>query len=475
MASQPSSPAPGAAAAPQPALWTYAGTMRRAGLLIAAGQFGGMAIGFLSQTLLVRVAEPESVASYLLLLQAIMAVQTVLQVGLAPAVLRFVPLTRGEGGRAATAVVRRRLGGLQAAVWLLLVPPLALVWPGIAWRLGAPQLAGAAPFLLAAAVALSFNNLADPYLRAFRLYAHSALLANLLPRAILAGGFLALLAAGWHGVPWQVLASLYLGAQLAGMIGYAAVLPATTRLETSEPRLAQQPPGTGEIFSTTLAMGLRGGIAVLLVSSDLWILSWATHSAREVAVYGLMITLLQLMGVLGTIANLIVPQEFSTLHADGRRRDLERLARTAATAVGMVSLAALVGLVLFGRPLIALAFGREYVAGWGILLILAVGRFWDGAAGSAGALLQMTGHHMALLVLTLGATLANVALSLALAPRFGGIGVAIASSATLIALNVAMVWTVRRRIGVRTFIYLAPREWLDVARLLVGRRGAAPR
>ena len=471
MSSQPTPSASNAALpAAEPALWTYAGTLRRAGLLIAVGQFGGMALGFLSNTLLVRVAAQESVASYLLLLQAIMAVGIVLQAGLAQATVRFVPLARGDGGTTATASARKRLLGLQGSMWLLLVPPLALLWPGVAWRLGAPQLATATPFLLAAAVALTFNNLADPYLRVFRLYARSTLLSHLLPRAVLAGGFLALLFAGWRDVPWQVLASIYLGAQLAAMIGYAAVLPATTPFETSEPRLAQPPPGIGEIFSTTLAMGLRGGISVLLVSSDLWILSWATHSVREVAVYGVMVTLLQLMGVLPQIANLIVPQEFTTLHADGRRRDLKRLARTAATAVGLVSLVSFAALALLGRPLIALAFGPEYLAGWGILLVLAVGRFWDAAAGSAGAMLQMTGHHVLLLVLTLGAALANVGLSLVLAPRYGGWGVALASSATLVAINVAMVAAVRRRIGVRTFIYLEPREWLDVARLLAPRR-----
>ena len=73
--------------------------------------------------------------------------------------------------------------------------------------------------------------------------------------------------------------------------------------------------------------------------------------------------------------------------------------------------------------------------------------------------------------MTLGAAALNLLLSLAMAPRWGGLGVAAATATTLILLNVANVAAARRRLGVRTFVYLRRQEWAEVARLLAtGRR-----
>ena len=89
-------------------------------------------------------------------------------------------------------------------------------------------------------------------------------------------------------------------------------------------------------------------------------------------------------------------------------------------------------------------------------IILALGSFWDSASGGAGFALQMAGHHVRLLLLTVGGAVLNVALSLALAPAWGGYGIAVATTVTLIALNVAMVRSARTLVGVRTFVYTRP-------------------
>lgn len=441
----------------------------RGGMLFGLSQFLGMALGFLSGMVLVRVAEKHAVASYMLLQQAIMALGMALQLGLGPAALRFAPISRGEGGARSTALLRRRLFGLQIALWALVVPPLILAWPLLARKLDAPELARAAPFLIAAAVLASFGNLVDSYLRAFRLYSLSAPLTHLLPRGLILGGFLILLLTAPTREPWEMLAAVYVGALLLTSLGYAFALVSTTAGESSEPRTANAPPSIREILGTSTAMGLRSAASVLFVSSSLWILSWA-RPHEEVAVYGIAATLLQLMAAIPSIANFIVPQEFALLYADGRKREMERLARTSATLVAMLSGAALAGLLLFGRPLIRLAYGGPYVGAWGILLVLAFGTFWDSASGSAGFALQMAGHHVRLLLLTVGGAALNVVLSLVLAPLWGAHGIALATTLTLIALNLAMVASARRLVGIRTFVYTVPSQWANALQLVRGGR-----
>jgi O-antigen/teichoic acid export membrane protein len=436
----------------------------RGGALFGLCQFVGMALGFLSGMVLVRIADKPAVGSYMLLQQAVMALGMALQLGLGAAALRFAPISRGQGGGRATALLRRRLFGLQIGLWALVVPPLVLVWPWLATRLDAPELGAATGFLVAAAVLASFGNLVDSYLRAFRLYVLSAPLTHLVPRGLILGGFLLLLFLPGKE-PWEMIASVYVGAMIVASIGYAFALLATTSGESSEPRTASVPPGLREILGTSTAMGLRSAASVLFVSSSLWVLSWA-RPHEEVAVYGVAATLLQVMAAIPSIANFVVPQEFALMYADGRKSEIEQLARTAATLVAILSGASLLGLLLIGRPLIRLAYGDAYVGAWGILLVLAVGTFWDSASGGAGFALQMAGHHVRLLLLTVGGAVLNVVLSLLLAPLWGGYGIAAATTVTLIALNVAMVQSARTLLGVRTFVYTQPSQWRRVLTLV---------
>ena len=441
------------------------GRLLRGGALFGASQFLGMALGFGSGIVLVRVADKSAVASYMLLQQAIMSVGLVMQLGLGPAALRFVPVCRGRGGEASTSLLRRRLFAIQVVLWAVIVPLLALAWPTLARRLDAPELAKATGFLVAAAVLSSFGNLVDSYLRSFRLYTLSAPLTHLVPRGLILAGFLVLLLAVPGQEPWEILASVYVGAMLVNALLYGLALRATTSGESSEPRAAHAPPPVREILGTSTAMGLRSAASVLFVSSSLWVLSWA-RPHEEVAVYGVAATLLQLMAAIPSIANFVVPQEFAVLHADGRNAEMERLARTAATLVAILSAACLAGLLLLGRPLVRLAYGGSYVGAWGILLVLAIGSFWDCASGGAGYVLQMAGHHVRLLLLTVGGAVLNVVLSLVLAPLWGGYGIAAATTVTLIAVNVAMVKSAKSLVGVRTFVYTKPADWMRALRLV---------
>lgn len=445
--------------------------LRRGGALFVASHFLGMAMGFLGSMLLVRVARPDQVASYLMLLQAITGLGLILQLGLVPATLRFAPVSRGRGGEKATSLLRRRLLGIQIGIWLLVVAPLAVAWPYISRSLNAPDLATAAPFLISAAALSSLGQLMDAYMRSFRLYSVAAPLGTFVPRALLFSGFVALWLAGSHDQPWEVLITVYIAAQVCVALAYASVLPKTTPGEASEDREAHLPPGVRAILGTSTAMGMRAAVAVLFLSSDLWLLSWARPDDKlAVAVYGIASRVMQIMAALSGIGNFLIPQELSILYADGRRQEMERLTRIASTAVGLLAVVAITGIFLFGRPLLRLAFGEEYVGGWTILLLLAAGTLWDTASGAAGHVLQMSGNHVKLLYITLGAAALKLALGVTLGRLWGGHGVALSTTVTLIAMNVAMVVVARRQVGVRTFVYLRPSQWVEVFRFLTGRR-----
>jgi O-antigen/teichoic acid export membrane protein len=436
--------------------------LRRGAMFLAGGQAVAMALGIVGGILLVRVADQHAVASYLLLARAAAVVAILFQLGLVPAVLRFAPLSRGVGGGVTMTRLRRRVLGIQVAAWLLLVPIVMAGWPGAARRLGAPELVGSAWLLALAAIAFAFSAVADAYLRSARRYATSALVSQVLVRGVWVACLLAFLLRG-PSTSWSLLAGAFLAAQLAAVGACALALRLTREDDGGGPLIAEPPPTTGRLLDTVWVMALNGVVAALLVSIDLWALAWARPHA-EVAVYGVMLSALQGMVVLPGVVLLVIPQEFAALHRQGRLAELERLVRGAATVVSALSMVVFVGLVLFGKPALRVAFGDAYAGGWSILLILAAGRVWHAWSGAAGYLLQMTGHHRALLLATLGAAAVTLLLALGLAPRWGGHGAAVAATCGLVFLNVVTASLARRRLGVRSWAFAPSRRWLGVLR-----------
>jgi O-antigen/teichoic acid export membrane protein len=470
-------PSPGAGPCTTPALPADPGEpatarLRRGFAVFASNHGAALVVSLAASALLVRLGGQADVASYLLLVQGISSLSYVLQLGLAPAALRFAPLARGAGGQRTTAALRRRLLGVQAVIWAAVLPALVLAWPTLTRLVDAPELAGVGPEVAGGAVLASLVVVGAAYLRAFHRYATAAVIGQLLVRVLTLAAFFALLVAGVAPVSWTSLLAAFLAAQALTALATAVALRRTTRLEEDAPRPALPPPAAGPLGRFIVVTGARNLTSILLVSADLWILS-ALRSHEEVAVYGMMIRLLQLVVVSNLVASLVVPQEFSVLEEAGRRRELERLARSAATAATAIAAVAALALVLAGRPLIALAFGPEYVAGWGILLVLIAGQLANTVTGPAGFLLQMTGHHVALLGSTALAALLAVGTSVLLAPAWGGYGVAAGVSLGFTALAILNVLTVWQRLGVRSWAYASPRAWRQLAAAAVGRSGAA--
>jgi O-antigen/teichoic acid export membrane protein len=219
-------------------------------------------------------------------------------------------------------------------------------------------------------------------------------------------------------------------------------------------------------------MGMRSSVSILLGASALWVLSWA-RPHEDVAAYGVMLSIGQLVSLTTSVAGRVVPQEFAVLHADGRLGELQELVRVTATVVGLITLFMLIALALFGREIILVIYGHIYVRAWPALLILTIGTLVDAACGLSGFVLQSTGHHVALLRLTIGAALLNLVLSLVLVQRFGMNGSAAAATISLIAFNAAMVYAARQRVGVLTVAYMGQEGWSTVWRRLVGARAGS--
>ena len=95
-----------------------------------------------------------------------------------------------------------------------------------------------------------------------------------------------------------------------------------------------------------------------------------------------------------------------------------------------------------------LLFGEPFAVAYLPLVILLCGQLVNAATGSAGPLLNMTGHERdTARGVAVGAGV-SVVLNLLLVPPFGLYGTAAATAASLATWNILLWFAVRRRLGV---------------------------
>jgi O-antigen/teichoic acid export membrane protein len=96
-----------------------------------------------------------------------------------------------------------------------------------------------------------------------------------------------------------------------------------------------------------------------------------------------------------------------------------------------------------------------------ILAILAAGRVVAVTCGSSAVTLMMTGHQRALMNLTIVTGIASILGGMLMAPRFGGIGVAISTASVAVAQNILLYLLAKRYTGIKTMAELSLRPFLQ--------------
>jgi O-antigen/teichoic acid export membrane protein len=211
------------------------------------------------------------------------------------------------------------------------------------------------------------------------------------------------------------------------------------------------------------AYDFRGWLAVslpiLLVESFYLLLSYTDvlvlqqfRSSEEVGVYFAVVKTLALVSFIHYAMSATTAHRFAEYHALGDKARLSAYVAHAIKWTFWPSLAATVLLLALGRPLLWL-FGSQFVTGYDIMFIAAIGLVVRSAIGPVERLLNMLGHqHICALAYAL-AFLMKLGLCVALVPRFGGHGAAAATSISLTFETVLLFWIVRRRLGLHVLAF----------------------
>jgi O-antigen/teichoic acid export membrane protein len=163
----------------------------------------------------------------------------------------------------------------------------------------------------------------------------------------------------------------------------------------------------------------------------------------RVAERGAQLVLFPLMFV-----NAVLGPRIVAAHRDGSHGGLRALSRQAARMTLAMSAPVAVVLLLFGKPLIALTFGEDYVGGAAApLAILVVGQVTSVGFGSPGMFLMMIGLERSSIRAQIAGISIMVPAVVVLGATQGAVGAAIGVTIGLLAINLFAALSVSKNLG----------------------------
>jgi O-antigen/teichoic acid export membrane protein len=204
-------------------------------------------------------------------------------------------------------------------------------------------------------------------------------------------------------------------------------------------------------LAVSLPILMVEGFYLLLSYTDVLLLQ-QFRSSEEVGVYFAVVKTLALVSFIHYAMSATTAHRFAEYHATGDRARLSAYVAHAIKWTFWPSVAATALLLASGKPLLWL-FGPQFVAGYDIMFIAAIGLVVRSAIGPVERLLNMLGHQHVCALAYASAFVMNVVLCVILIPRFGGHGAAAATSIALVFETVLLFWIVRRRLGLHVLAF----------------------
>jgi O-antigen/teichoic acid export membrane protein len=204
-------------------------------------------------------------------------------------------------------------------------------------------------------------------------------------------------------------------------------------------------------LAVSLPILMVEGFYLLLSYTDVLLLQQFRPS-EEVGIYFAVVKTLALVSFIHYAMAATTAHRFAEYHASGDRARLSAYVAHAIRWTFWPSVAATAVLLAFGKPLLWL-FGPQFVAGYDIMFIAAIGLVVRSAIGPVERLLNMLGHQHVCALAYASAFVMNVVLCVMLIPRFGGHGAAAATSLALVFETVLLFWIVRRRLGLHVLAF----------------------
>lgn len=191
------------------------------------------------------------------------------------------------------------------------------------------------------------------------------------------------------------------------------------------------------------------GSAGVIVSNIDVIMLGLLGTITDVGIYSVSSRLSLLVSFFLTITNTAIAPKIASLYNSLKIKAIKILVKRITMFLTLAAFILLILFMFYGKWLLAF-WGEEFVAGYQILIVLAVSQFFNMATGCSGLLLIMSGHEKIHGLISIYSLVLNIILNLILIKTFGALGIAIATSIVIILENIFKVILAKRKTGILT-------------------------
>jgi len=400
---------------------------RGVGVLIA-GRFAGRAAGYGSQLVLARLLGPSDYGQFSIGLRIMLIAGLLAALGLDNGVIRFGATYLAEKKDSLRTLIRRVLGlsliaGMVAggvllatSTWLAetvyqspdLQPVLAVFALGLVF----------VPVLRVGAAAT----------RVWRDMRYSVLAEDIVQPVT---QLVLILVFYWLGLRVVGAAA---AATLSLAVAAVLVVHYLTRLSPGLFTAAAAPiVPTRELIAFAFPTSLAGTLSLAAMWIDVLLVGYF-RSEADTGIYQAAAQVTFVFVVVLASFNAVFAPMIADLYHRGAHRRLSELYRTSTRWGLLLSLPLFVVIVVDPAGLLTLVMGSRYAGGAMPMLILAVGQMINLSTGAVGLLLVMSGRQNWWLAASAGALAVNISLNIALIPRYGLVGAAVATTLSLAGL-----------------------------------------
>jgi O-antigen/teichoic acid export membrane protein len=419
----------------------YMGTVSRHSGVFLAGSLFTVALGYLFKIYLARTLGARDLGIYALGMTIVAFLRIFNSLGLPRSAVRYVAAYRATGKLELLRGFLARSLLLLLTFNVLLGATMLLLGPWIAVHFyQTPEIRTYLPLFALIMIAAVLTAFLEQVLAGYKSVAGRTVIANFIgtPASIIFT--IVLVTAGlrlWGYLFAQLIAACLVLALMAGLAWRLTPKAARSFSGTL-------PPMEKEVVTFSRTAAGSSLLDYVKTQSDRIAIGFYLD-ATSVGVYSIAAALVSIVPIVQTSANQIFAPTIADLNARGEHELLKRMFQTIAKwVVGLTAPLAFV-MMIYSREFMQI-FGREFQAAWLVLIIGTTGRLVDCGVGSAGTLLLMSGRQNLVIKIRAVTAVFMVALSVAMVPRWGITGAALASALTVAITQLCYLIGVRREL-----------------------------
>ena len=403
-------------------------------------------LAYVSQVILARWLGSFEFGIYVYAWTWLLMVGGVVDLGLGSAAQRFIP----EYTEQREFPLLR--GFLSGSRWLALVIATAIASVGVVGVLIAGERIHSATILPLCLACLALPAFSVAVVQSGIARSYNWINLGLVPTYVLRQVMLLVLmgAAYAAGLPTDALVTMLATVITLWVITLGQLIVLNKRLGT----VIDQGPkayAAGIWLKTAMPISLVEGFYFLLTYCDVIVLT-QFRPPDEVAVYYAAAKTMALVAFIYFAVAQTVAHKFTEYHVAGDRKRLTDFIAHSIRLTFWPSLGLILVILASGVPLLRM-FGRDFVSGYPLMFIIAVGLLARASVGPAERLLNMLGERRACAEVYGGSFLINLGLCVVLIPHLGVFGAAIASATALVVESICLFLVAKYRLGFHCFVF----------------------